>query len=78
MDIIRRKDRIEIANDLIQKAREWVRELGPGEGSQGGRLTVLGLAGVTDVDEVYNTSVARLSVGDNQEEEVMRQVAQDS
>ena len=66
LDVIRRKDRIVVANDLIQQARIWVKDFGPGEGSPGGRLTVLGSAGVMEVDEAYNTSVARLSEVDNQ------------
>ena len=39
---------------------------------------MLGSAGVTEVDNAYNTSVEQLLEVDNQEEDVMRQVAQKS
>ena len=64
LDVIWRKDRIQVANDLIQQAWIWVKDFGLGEGSPGGRLTVLGSA---RVDEAYNTSTVRLSEVDNQE-----------
>ena len=73
VDVARRKDRIEIATSLIQQARVWVNKFGPGEGSPGGKLKVLGSAGVTEVDVEYDTLVARLSEVDDQEEQIMRQ-----
>ena len=69
VDVARRKDRIEVANSLIQQARVWVNEYGPGDSSPGGKLLVLGSADVADVDEVYDTSVAK-------EEEVEEQQGQ--
>ena len=45
VDVIRRKDRIEVANSLIQQSRVWVKQYGPGEGIPGGKLLVLGSEG---------------------------------
>ena len=58
IDAALRKDRIDISNDLIRQARLWVEDYGPGEGSPGGRLNVLGSAGVSEVDTAYDTAVA--------------------
>ena len=58
MDVALRRDRVETANNMIQQARVWVNEYGPGESSPGGKLLALGSADVADVDEIYNTSVA--------------------
>ena len=77
VDVARRKDRIEVANSLIQQARVWVSKLGPGEGSPRDRLRVLGSAGVTDVDVNYDTSVVKLTEVDDQEEQILRQLVQD-
>ena len=54
VDVARRKERIDVANSLIQQARG---NFGPGEGSPGGKLQVLGSAGVTEIDVDYDTSV---------------------
>ena len=77
VDVARRKDRIEVANSLIQQARVWVSKFGPEEGSPRSRLQVLGSAGVTDVDAHYDTSVAKLTEVDDQEEQIVRQEVQD-
>ena len=63
VDVIRRKDRIEVANSLIQQSRVWVKQYGPGEGSPGGKLLVLGSEGVAEVDVDYDMSVAQLKRG---------------
>ena len=43
-------------------------KFGPGEGSPGGKLKVLGSDGITEIDVDYDTSVAGLAEVDNQEE----------
>ena len=75
--VARRKDRIEVANDLIQQARVWVSKFGLGEGSPRGKLQVLGSAGVADGDADYGTSVAKLVEVDDQEERIATQEAQE-
>ena len=50
VDVARRKDRIEVANSLIEQSRIWVSNYGPGEDTPGGRLLVLGSQGVLEVD----------------------------
>ena len=40
VDVVRRKDRIEVANSLIQQARIWVSKFGSGESSPRGKLQV--------------------------------------
>ena len=67
-DVLKRKDRIDVANELIQQAREWVSKFGPGEGNPRGTLQVLGSAGVPEDDADYDTSVARHSEDDDQRE----------
>ena len=67
VDVTRRKDRIEVANSLIQQSRVWVNKYGPGEDTPGGKLLVLGSEGVVEVDVDYDTSVARLKEVDEQE-----------
>ena len=56
-----------MANSLIQQARVWVNEYGPGEGNPGGKLLVLGSEDVAEVDEDYDTSVAKLKEVDEQQ-----------
>ena len=73
IDVARRKDRIDVANSLIQQARVWVSKFGPGEGSPKGRLQVLGSARVTEVDVDYDASVAKLTKVDGQEERIANQ-----
>ena len=77
VDVARRKDRIEVANNLIQQARVWVSKFGLGESSPRDRLQVLGSAAVTDVDVQYDTSVAKLTEVNDQEEQIMRQEIQE-
>ena len=67
VDVARRKDRVEVANSLIQQARVWVKEYGPGESNPGGKLLVLGSADVAEVDEVYDTSVAKIDEVEEQQ-----------
>ena len=78
IDVARKKDRVDVANSLIQQARVWVSKFRPGEGSPSERLQVLGSAGVTEVDADYDTSVAKLTEVDDQEEHIVRQEIQES
>ena len=78
VDVIRRKDRIEVANSLIQQSRVWVKQYGPGEGSPGGKLLVLGSEGVAEVDVDYDTSVAQLKEVDEQQGQLPKLVRRDS
>ena len=61
MDVARRKDRIDVANSLIQQARVWVNKFGPGEGSPRGKLQVLGSADAAEVDAEYDNAVAKIT-----------------
>ena len=72
VDVMKRKDRIEVSNELIQQAREWVSKFGPGEDNPRGTLQVLGSAGVPEGDADYDTSVAKHTEDDD---EVERAVA---
>ena len=65
-DVLKRKDRIDVSNELIQQTREWVSKFGPGEGNPRGTLQVLGSAGVPEGDADYGTSVARHTEDDDQ------------
>ena len=78
LDAIKRKDRIDMANSLIQQAREWVSKFGPGENKPRGRLQVLGSAGATEVDADYDTSVAKHTEDDDQGERIAMQEIQGS
>ena len=77
VDVARRKDRVEVANSLIQQARVWVNEYGPGESNPGGKLLVLGSAEVADVDEVYDTSVVKVEEVEEQQGQTPRSVVKE-
>ncbi len=75
VDVVKRKDRIEVSNELIQHAREWVSKFGPGENNPRGKLQVLGSAGVPEGDTEYDTSVAKHTEDDDQAERAAEQEA---
>ena len=78
VDVARRKDRVEVANSLIQQSRVWVNEYGPGEGNPGGKLLVLGSEEVAEVDEDYDTSVAKLKDVDEPQGQLPKLVGKES
>ena len=78
LDAVKRKDRIDVANSLIQQAREWISKFGPGEDDPRGSLRVLGSAGVPEDDAVYDTSVAKHMEEDDQAERIAMQEIQGS
>ena len=77
LDAVKRKDRIEVANSLIQQAREWVSKFGPGGNNPRGSLQVLGSVGVEEADADYDNSVAKHTEDDDQEERIAIQEAQE-
>ena len=77
LDAVKRKERIDVANSLIQQAREWVGKFGPGGDNPRGRLQVLGSAGVTEIDGAYDTLVAKLTDKDDQAERIAIQEVQE-
>ena len=74
-DAVKRKDRID-AKSLIQQARDWVGKFGPGGDNPRGRLQVLGSAGVTEIDDEYDTLVAKHTEDDDQPERIAMQEVQ--